>query len=468
MTTHWLNNVTVTDNATINITTSNMTVENIASAVKLSYPINDEFTSTANLSYPINDEFTTTANLSYPINDEYTYTEYDFWYTEPSVYIPLGLSAALFTLIGIIGNVLTIASFIRDKQLRIVYNYYIINMAVADLLICAVMSISTVYWFTHVWNFGYHWCKFWSVVDYVATYVAELCMIGISLDRCMLLYRGPEYSQKETGRKACAIIAGTWIFSFLAWGTLVIGWDHWTGEFDLDPVYCSAAFDDHFMLNFVMFFVDLPVNLTILVILNTYIVFQIRKRSRKVGIGRRPKAQLEINSNVTSYHHETEVTAAGADAETTTSVNVQSRSKNGHQASTLAVHMASLSENNSSPGVNATNGTSSIQVLNGNEKDTQNSKKKDTKTTTRRDIKAAKNLALILVWFLVTWTPFTIYAIFVTVYPSVYSDQMYEFLAWVMWIKSVFNPVLYAYTGQRFKENFKFFIFYCFRRSRNI
>jgi hypothetical protein len=58
---------------------------------------------------------------------------------------------------AVIGNSLTILSFIRDKQLRTTYNIYLVNLAVADLMIATIsMSIYLTYTLRrNVWLYGY-------------------------------------------------------------------------------------------------------------------------------------------------------------------------------------------------------------------------------------------------------------------------------------------------------------------------
>lgn len=57
--------------------------------------------------------------------------------------VPVGLLLASFILFAIVGNILVILSVVCNRHLRIPTNYFIINLAIADLLLgTAVLPVT--------------------------------------------------------------------------------------------------------------------------------------------------------------------------------------------------------------------------------------------------------------------------------------------------------------------------------------
>ena len=105
------------------------------------------------------------------------------------ILISAGFIIIPMILLAVVGNALTISCFIRDKGLHKTCNVYILNLAVSDLLIGAViMPIYLTYTFSNnVWHFGYHFCKVYLLLDMVTCGVTVILMISISYDRLTLL-----------------------------------------------------------------------------------------------------------------------------------------------------------------------------------------------------------------------------------------------------------------------------------------
>ena len=62
--------------------------------------------------------------------------------------------------IGLIGNSLVCLAVYRNYSMRTVTNYFIVNLAVADLLVIIICLPSTVLWdVTETWFLGLHLCK---------------------------------------------------------------------------------------------------------------------------------------------------------------------------------------------------------------------------------------------------------------------------------------------------------------------
>ncbi|CAH1777876.1 unnamed protein product [Owenia fusiformis] len=129
----------------------------------------------------------------------------------------MGILLGTMIVVDVCGNLLTIAAFWRDKQLRIVQNYYIFNLAVADCLV-GIVSLPFYVHYTieyYTWTFGRPFCTFWLVVDYTICAESSLMIILISYDRFLLVSQGAQYNVKQTPIKAKVLIGISWFLAFI-------------------------------------------------------------------------------------------------------------------------------------------------------------------------------------------------------------------------------------------------------------
>ncbi|KAJ8298035.1 LOW QUALITY PROTEIN: hypothetical protein KUTeg_024566 [Tegillarca granosa] len=105
-------------------------------------------------------------NISTLADDEND--EYEFDYTLSDIQLVIfGFFIFVIILTAVIGNILTIFSFIRDKQLHTVYNIYIVNLATNDFL-SALFTMVLYGMYTllqYKWILGYHLCKILYVIS---------------------------------------------------------------------------------------------------------------------------------------------------------------------------------------------------------------------------------------------------------------------------------------------------------------
>ncbi|KAJ8405202.1 hypothetical protein AAFF_G00321930, partial [Aldrovandia affinis] len=74
------------------------------------------------------------------------------------------------SLVTIIGNLLVMIAFRVNSQLRTVNNYFLLSLAVADLILGAIsMNLYTTYIIMGRWILGNLACDIWLAIDYVAS-----------------------------------------------------------------------------------------------------------------------------------------------------------------------------------------------------------------------------------------------------------------------------------------------------------
>ncbi len=123
--------------------------------------------------------------------------------------IPLVIVAVGMSLTIILGNVIVITAFIINKKLRHYSNYFLLNLSVADLLIGFLIPS---YMILRLQDNKVNdvICKSWLVLDYVTCSASVLCIVAISLDRFLLVYKGLEYIANKKPYKASIIIVIVW------------------------------------------------------------------------------------------------------------------------------------------------------------------------------------------------------------------------------------------------------------------
>ena len=64
----------------------------------------------------------------------------------------------------VFGNILVIVSFIKDKELQTFGNFFILNLAIADLIIGCVICVYVPYFVSGCWHLGRPGCIIFQVI----------------------------------------------------------------------------------------------------------------------------------------------------------------------------------------------------------------------------------------------------------------------------------------------------------------
>ncbi|XP_063990246.1 orexin receptor type 2-like [Diachasmimorpha longicaudata] len=125
----------------------------------------------------------------------------------------IGIHATVF-IGGIIGNSLVCAAVCRNYTMRSVTNYYIVNLAIADLMVIIICLPPTVLWdVTETWFLGNSFCKIIPYFQTVSVSVSILTLTFISIDRWYAICSPLKF--KSTTQRARRNILITWIFSLI-------------------------------------------------------------------------------------------------------------------------------------------------------------------------------------------------------------------------------------------------------------
>ncbi|XP_067660512.1 histamine H3 receptor-like [Haliotis asinina] len=376
-------------------------------------------------------------DLNLTTSTEATVDEDDGWYIPSWVPGIAGVGMSVLILLAVVGNLLVIISYLRDKQLQTVHNLYILNLAVADFFLGAISMVFYADFTLKSWNwvFGRVFCKIWCVNDYTMCLMSILLVLLLSLDRVILLRNGAEYIVKETKKVALVKIGIAWVIAFGIYGPCVIFWDIVTGYSVIEKENCDAEFirDVHFTLITAVFELTLPV--IALFCLNLVVFIAIKNRMRIF-----PKANIQEEVHRSQYMADERVRKPAEETREGESSSEHTNIRSIDNPLQKETQMCKSQH----PGCNdcssfpscTTNPIASKQ------------------TTARKDLKVAKSLAVLVITFFICWAPYTISTVVLAQCDDCLNRHVYEFFTWLLWAKSSINPFLYASQSKRFKENF--------------
>ena len=151
------------------------------------------------------------------------------WLIVYSIFLVLIMFATL------LGNALVVAAVYLFHRLRRVTNFFIVSLAMSDLLVVLITLPLRIDQSVHNfnWCFARTTCAFWVIGDAIFS-SASICNLAvISIDRFMAITRPYSYQSKMTKKVGGALIAFVWFYASL-WGVLSL--INWTDP-ELETIY---------------------------------------------------------------------------------------------------------------------------------------------------------------------------------------------------------------------------------------
>ncbi|KAL1137997.1 hypothetical protein AAG570_009692 [Ranatra chinensis] len=161
----------------------------------------------------------------------------------------------MFTIMlgAVLGNALVIISVVRHRKLRIITNYYVVSLALADLLValCA-MSFNASVELTGRWLFGPVMCDVWNSLDVYFSTASILHLCCISVDRYYAIVRPLQYPITMTHRTVSFMLANVWVLpALISFTPIFLGW-YTTREHQqyrkLHPHVCNFVVNEYYAI----------------------------------------------------------------------------------------------------------------------------------------------------------------------------------------------------------------------------
>ncbi|XP_055922976.1 octopamine receptor beta-1R-like [Eupeodes corollae] len=298
-------------------------------------------------------------------------------------------------LAAVFGNMLVIVSVMRHRKLRIITNYFVVSLAVADMLValCA-MTFNASVEVSGKWIFGSIMCDVWNSFDVYFSTASILHLCCISVDRYYAIVQPLDYPLIMTHTKVILMLIVVWLSPallsfvpiFLGWYTTEANWQH----LKTNPHICQFKVNKSYAIisSSVSFWIP-----GIVMIFTYYKIYREADRQERL-LYRSKVAALLLDKHLQINH--------------------------------IPVPRPS------------------IHV------------EQTTITTMRREKKAARTLGIIMSAFLVCWLPFFLWYITSSLCDSCNTPRIVVcILFWIGYFNSALNPIIYAYFNREFRIAFK-------------
>ncbi|XP_070539929.1 dopamine receptor 2-like [Ptychodera flava] len=355
----------------------------------------------------------------------------------------LGLFLCLCCLVMIIGNILIMVAVSRMTYLRTVTNFFIVSLAVADLLVGSVIvpfTITLAMTDDH-WPFGVVWCDMWRSFDVLSATASILNLSAISLDRYWAITDPMTYPGKMSFKRAYVMIFLVWFCSAAISFPAVVWWR------SVDPPdngreQCLFTDDTTYriMSSCISFYI--PLFVMAFFYYRIYRAAAIQTKSLKRGI-----KTLNGDADI------------------------------GGGALTLRIHRGGGAASRTYSNHSQTNGT--------NSDDSEDSLRQNYRRGHRmmpgkrlhiskrlirlaREKKAAKTLGIVMGVFIICWLPFFVLNVLYGVCGDICvaePELLYNLFTWLGYLNSGVNPFIYAFSSRDFKRAFIKILCTCLPRT---
>ncbi|ELT96301.1 hypothetical protein CAPTEDRAFT_192109 [Capitella teleta] len=405
----------------------------------------------------------------------------------------------IFPMFTVFGNTLVVLSVYKEKTLRTVTNYFIVSLALADIMVAVLVMPLAVY--TEVvnglWNLGDALCDTWVAMDVMGCTASILNLTAISVDRFIAVTQPIKYAKHKNSKRVYITLALTWIISLAISSPIALGMNY-TKRRRTTPQLC-VFYNSDFIIYSSMGSFYIPC--VIMVFLYWRIFRAIRLRAQRAAKHR--KAKL-VETNVIENcapNDDSSPAAAAAEAATAAGNATTGRTTSTDARAAMTVHISSTTTGpityTSAPPVMTVGRpvmhlgfkpSPTLKIPKGQQNNNQpegslsphkrmvtkfnfrlrhSKRKKDQRSiANRRERKATQTLAIVLGVFLLCWVPFfTIniihaicirYNLFET-RPQVCQMEtwLFSFFVWLGYINSFLNPVIYTIFNIEFRRAFK-------------
>ncbi|ALC46245.1 AdoR, partial [Drosophila busckii] len=210
--------------------------------------------------------------------------------------IPYTVFEILVAIVSIIGNLMVIIVFQRERKLRRRTNYYIVSLAIADFLVGSLgvpfAILASVGLPTNL-----HACLFTVSLLVVLCTISIFCLVAVSVDRYWAILYPMAYSRNVRTRTAIVIISVCWVAGAIVGFLPLFGW-HADVPHDQECLFVEVM--DYNYLVF-LYFATIITPALLMLAFYTHIYRVIIKQVRQI-VTMNPASDLSRRSSTAQIH----------------------------------------------------------------------------------------------------------------------------------------------------------------------
>lgn len=133
-------------------------------------------------------------------------------WADVSLTILKGCILGWIIVMAVFGNLLVMVSVMRHRKLRIITNYFVVSLALADMLVAMfAMTFNASVQIYGKWLFGSFMCDVWNSLDVYFSTSSILHLMCISVDRYYAIVKPLKYPIKMTKRVVACMLLACWL-----------------------------------------------------------------------------------------------------------------------------------------------------------------------------------------------------------------------------------------------------------------
>ncbi|CAL7939874.1 unnamed protein product [Xylocopa violacea] len=181
------------------------------------------------------------------------------------------------------GNVLVILAVVRERALQTVTNYFIVSLAVADLLVAVLVMPFAVYVLVNgSWSLPGFVCDFYIAMDVTCSTSSIFNLVAISIDRYIAVTRPIKYAKHKNNRRVWLTILLVWAISAAIGSPIVLGLNNTPDRIPDQCLFYNSDFIIYSSLS--SFYIP-----CIIMVFLYYNIFKaLRNRAKKARANRKP------------------------------------------------------------------------------------------------------------------------------------------------------------------------------------
>ena len=180
---------------------------------------------------------------------------------------------ACTSLLSLTGNALVCVAFYRNRSLRTITNFYVLSLALADLMMAVMSAFGAVASGLDRWPFGFTFCQFHGFVSVYWGQVSTYTLVLTSINRYFCVVKPQKYPLYFTRKRTFFSIIAVWTSSLVVTVSFHIA--PLVYEWTSGILYCRATSnDERFLGIFYVFFCSIFTVTMIIVILGYFSVYR--------------------------------------------------------------------------------------------------------------------------------------------------------------------------------------------------